>query len=115
MDYEQRYKEALAHAREIVNNKDASSVWKDWLCNTFPELKGSKDEKIRKALIKAISRTHKGNKLFGTDVTREEALAWLEKQGEQKANYTGDIEIPFGAKDSELQEVFYHIPEGFHA
>ena len=25
------------------------------------------------------------------------------------------IDIPFGAKDSELQEVSYHIPEGFHA
>ena len=50
------------------------------------------------------------------------------KQGEQKANYTTTVEtgdrsinalvtrdIPFGAKDSELQEVFYHIPEGFHA
>jgi len=26
-----------------------------------------------------------------------------------------DIEIPFGAKDSELQEASYYIPEGFHA
>ena len=26
-----------------------------------------------------------------------------------------EIEIPFGAKDSELQEVTYHIPKGFHA
>ena len=26
-----------------------------------------------------------------------------------------DIEIPYGAKDSELQEVSYYIPEGFHA
>lgn len=25
------------------------------------------------------------------------------------------IDIPFGAKDSELQEASYHIPEGFHA
>ena len=26
-----------------------------------------------------------------------------------------DIEIPFGAKDSELQEATYYIPKGFHA
>ena len=26
-----------------------------------------------------------------------------------------EIEIPYGAKDSELQEASYHIPEGFHA
>ena len=37
----------------------------------------------------------------------------LEKQGKQK--HAIDIEIPFGAKDSELQEATYLIPEGFHA
>ena len=26
-----------------------------------------------------------------------------------------EIEIPFGAKDSELQEATYYIPKGFHA
>ena len=42
----------------------------------------SLDERIRKALVKAVSGTLKGNKLFGTDVTREEALAWLERQAQ---------------------------------
>ena len=59
---------------------------------------------------------------------------WLEKQSEQKPheeivdeinrkafpNHYGDapvldIEIPFGAKDSELEEVSYSIPNGYHA
>ena len=26
-----------------------------------------------------------------------------------------DVEIPFGAEDSELEEVSYRIPNGFHA
>ena len=39
----------------------------------------------------------------------------VEKQGEQKSAPVLDIEIPFGAKDSELQEASYYIPEGFHA
>ena len=39
----------------------------------------------------------------------------VEEQGEQKSNPVLDIEIPFGANDSELQEVSYYIPEGFHA
>ena len=58
------------------------------------------------------------------------AIAWLEKQGEKKVSYTTtvktgdggidalvtrDFEIPFAAKDSELHEVTYYIPEGFHA
>ena len=36
-------------------------------------------------------------------------------EDEQKPNPVLDIEIPFGAKDSELQEASYYIPEGFHA
>ena len=54
----------------------------------------------------------------------------LEKQGEQKVSYTTtvetgdgginalvtrDIEIPYGAKDSELQEATYFIPKGYYA
>ena len=30
-------------------------------------------------------------------------------------NIENEIEIPFGAKDSELQEATYYIPKGFHA
>jgi hypothetical protein len=37
----------------------------------------------------------------------------LEKQGEYKTAF--NIDIPFGAKDSELIEASYYIPEGFHA
>ncbi len=72
-------------------------------------------------------------------------IAWLEKQGEKKHQYNSrpryvgegellgkkestvfsgddgirkpilDIEIPFGAKDSELEEDTYYIPKGYHA
>lgn len=49
-----------------------------------PELKESADEKVRKGLITAVSEILKGNRLSNTDVTREEALAWLEKQDPKK-------------------------------
>jgi hypothetical protein len=52
-----------------------------------PELRESIDERVRKGLITAVSGTLGGNKLFGTDVTREEALAWLEKQGQPRMQY----------------------------
>lgn len=52
-----------------------------------PELRESIDEKVRKGLITAVSGTPGGNKLFGTDVTREEALTWLEKQGQPRMQY----------------------------
>ena len=47
----------------------------------FPELKESDDEKIRKALIAMV---HDRDDLWiDYDIHKEEALAWLEKQGEQ--------------------------------
>ena len=70
--------------REYLNNGEVDELYKNMLLNLFPELKESEDERIRKGLIKAVSRTFEGNKLYGTDVTREEALAWLEKKGRQK-------------------------------
>ena len=82
MDYEKKYNEALERARDYykanlkLGKADKNLVLED----IFPELAEYKDEKIRKGLIKAVSRTFEGNTLFGTDVTREEALAWLEKQ-----------------------------------
>lgn len=49
-----------------------------------PEFKESEDERVRKGLMKAVAETDGGNKLYGSDVTREEALAWLEKQDPKK-------------------------------
>lgn len=78
MDYEKAYKEALERARELSIDGYLDAIAIDEL---FPELEESEDERVRKGLVKAVSGTLEGNKLFGTDVTREEALAWLEKQG----------------------------------
>ena len=47
--------------------------------NTFPELKESEDEKIRKALIRFHKSTIDVDGIKGEDI-----IAWLEKQGEQK-------------------------------
>lgn len=57
------------------------------------ELTWSKeDERIKTGLIKAVSGILKGNTLYGTDVTREEALTWLEKQGEKKNTRKREID-----------------------
>lgn len=83
MDYEKKYKEVLKRASKLRVQNPFDTVGQ-MVEHIFPELKESEDERIRKGLIKAVSGTLKGNTLYGTDVTREEALAWLEKQGEQK-------------------------------
>ena len=52
--------------------------------NAFPELRERYDEKIRKALIAMV---HDRDDLWiDYDIHKEEALAWLEKQGVR--NYT---------------------------
>lgn len=91
MNYEKKYKEALERARELQENSNGM-ILKKWLWGVFPELKESEDERVRKGLIKAVSGILKGNTLYGTDVTREEAIAWLEKQEEKKNTRKREID-----------------------
>lgn len=95
MNYEKKYKEALANMQELYNSmKYMSST--DALHTTialekaFPELKESKDERIRKAIIKALSKKVARDVILLQNIEISEALAYLEKQGEQKPNpYSG--------------------------
>ena len=48
----------------------------------FPQLKESRDEQIRKAIIKSLDMPFPEDNLPGTDVAYKEAVAWLEKQKE---------------------------------
>lgn len=80
MNYEQKYKEALEKARQFSEHplqEDSSSIVE----YIFPELQESGDEKIRKWLIdwaKAVN----WSKQF--TVTKEQVLAWLEKQKKEE-------------------------------
>jgi hypothetical protein len=68
--------------------------------NAFPELRERDDEKIRKALIAMV---HDRDDLWiDYDIHKEEALAWLEKQGEQilaNSAKTCKIELKFKVGD----------------
>lgn len=81
MNYEQKYKEALEKARQFSERpleEDSSSIVE----YIFPELKESEDEKIRKAVIEMIHDTPNIECEENYNVRKEDALAWLEKQGE---------------------------------
>ena len=84
MNYKEKYEQALERASKLRVQNPFDTVGQ-MVEHIFPDLRESEDERIRKGLIKAVSRIFEGHKLFDTDVTREEALAWLEKQGEQIA------------------------------
>ena len=76
-----RYDEALTKAKNIVNSINVGLIGKDSFEAVFPELKESEDERIRKWLIKDMNR--RLSCWTSTEVTKEQVLAWLEKQGEK--------------------------------
>lgn len=87
MDYEKAYKEALERAKSFrtPDNKDVAAY-------IFPVLKESGDEKIRKALIKLVKKAGEGYENVIDGVSIENAISWIEKQGEQKsANTVKDV------------------------
>lgn len=81
MNYEKKYKEALERAKKLYEQGTITES----LGYVFPELKGNKDERIRKAIKKALQVRCDGSRIISDEpVTLEEAIAWLEKQGENK-------------------------------
>ena len=72
-NYEEKYNEALKNAKQ---GKPIEEI--------FPELAESEDEKIRKGIFKALSKKDARDVLISQGVEVSDALAWLEKQGEQK-------------------------------
>lgn len=91
MDYEEKIEAAkaqlVAAAAVEYKSPDSAHAIRTAVYAIFPELRESTDERVRKGLITAVSGTLGGNKLYGTDVTREEALTWLEKQGQPRLQY----------------------------
>lgn len=84
MDYKEKYEQALEVAKETYNKQP---MYKDWLESMFPELSESEDERIRKALIKMVHDTTGDELWVDYNIHKEEAIAWLEKQGEEKKPY----------------------------
>lgn len=80
MDYEKKYKEALERAKKLGTSEMPIDQTRNIGEQIFTELKESKDEKIRKALIKGFK--HYDKKCKWGEFTTIEILDWLEKQGE---------------------------------
>jgi hypothetical protein len=90
MDYEKKYKEAIERLQNAFydNNSRMCEEYRKAVIKIiepiFPELKEPEDEKVRKALIEMVHDTTGDELWVDYNVHKEEALAWLEKQGEQK-------------------------------
>ena len=93
-DYKKLYEEALERAKRWASQP---TVWSsDDICQkVFPELIESEDEKIRKSLIKGLSamRDIYKHQTFSDDaININDAIAWLEKQGEKSIVWSEEDE-----------------------
>ena len=91
-NYEQKYKEALERAnQELFGATETSqSTTKELIEFIFPELKESKDEKIRKELIVYFQDLRNGGSIV--DFTNDDIIAWLKKQGENSVELSEESE-----------------------
>ena len=90
MDYEKKYKEALERARQFSEyplQEDSDNIVE----YIFPELKESKNESVREALITYFKHfPYDSIEAAGTNAKK--AIAWLEKQGEQTSAWSEEDE-----------------------
>ena len=79
MDYKKEYERAFGIAKMWYRNTGMPDNVRDILSNMFPELVDSKDEKIRKELVRAFESLNTIKVWNG--IERTDILAWLERQG----------------------------------
>ena len=78
-----RFDEAIKKAKSKIKNDKDHVLYEDDVVEIFPELKESEDERIRKAIIEHFEGSHSSMYPYKGFI-KEQILAWLEKQGEQK-------------------------------
>jgi len=96
MNYEKKYKEALERAKNCLKDGTITNTAKSYIEEIFPELRES-DERIRKGIVKMIYDIAGGFPFEKHGIIKKEALAWLEKQGEQKS--VDKVESKFNVGD----------------
>lgn len=114
MDYEKKYKEALKRAQNVTRaGGDVAMYIVQYI---FPELAESEDERIRKYLIDELKAAKSVGELKFTVLqpTREECIAYLEKQKEQKPRW--EINNPHTTKWTKemIDEKFEELVEKYH-
>lgn len=92
MNYEQKYKNALERARDLMTNQNPPAFDKHLIEMVFPELKESedKDEMIRQCLIEHIKCNKDLNLSLFQWFKPDTIIAWLEEQGKKKPIFNAD-------------------------
>ena len=82
-------KEIFEKLKRVYSQAD--SVGREIMEREFPELAESEDERIRKWLIKSIHLIGVDRDICADQETMDKAIAWLERQKEQKPVETSDF------------------------
>ena len=92
-NYKEKY-ESLIEAIKVLRDINLSdSGIQNWVNDYVPELAESEDEKIKKTLIRFFKDQYPNEtEMYDGSVTVGKAIAWLEKQGEQKPVWGGEDE-----------------------
>ena len=96
-DCERKYKEAFNMA--VLEHKSDNEAVRESIERIFPQLKESKGEKIRKALINFYDGW--GEKTWDSGIKYSEVVAWLEKQktSEESLQYVRENHSPSEMSD----------------
>lgn len=89
--------EEKAKAYDKVRKKIAIRFGSNVADEFFAEFEGSKDEEIRKALLEMVHDTTGDELWIDYNVHKENALAWLEKQGKKPAEWSEEDERMFNS------------------
>ena len=85
MNYEKKYKSLVEAVKTLKEANPSDEGIQKWIKDNVPELVESEDERISNAIICYITDYSDGHCMINVNgVTRSEAVAWLEKQGEHK-------------------------------
>ena len=87
------YDKALRQAKAAIDIAADKDLVRGVVKTIFPELKESRDEQIRKAIIKSLDMPFPEDNLPGTDVTYKEAVDWLEKQNHDGKKWITPAEL----------------------
>ena len=109
------YDEAIKRAREKSNDEHITSPFlKSLLEDIFPELKESKDEKIKKTLINLVKSN--GTAYYINQIHKDDIFAWLENQ-DKKVDVIENFDTEFEKQVSHLLASVlnkdYEYTEGF--
>ena len=107
MDKIKKFEDFLDRMQGLLDNAKRQGhiiVPVEDLENTFPELKESEDERMRK-LCEVLVRSCFVNELC-TKEEKDDCIAWLEKQGEQKLDYCHH-EVDLSNCSEEYRKAYY--------